>query len=184
MKSLIFGLFLLAPAIGFSQGETAPVMPMPEQIGVIYYFGQAQNVLTPLAKEQATVKSKARTLGFGGQDSWVELKGQNSSVRLIAGVTHEFVLRSVDPTRFKLYQFEVNVKEKRRKLLLFQSGVMNAKGEGKLQQSEIPLTISECGQSCFKLVPNIPLEEGEYALSPSDSNDTFSFSVVSAPLAP
>ena len=158
----------------------AQAQQIPEQIGLVYYLDPVQNVLIPLAKELATVRTSSRVLGFGGATSRAELKNKQSSLKLPAGQSYEFFIRGVDPTRFKLYRFEVKEKENRRELLIYRSGAMNVRGQTVLQQSEIPVSITECGESCYKLAPTDVLKEGQYGFSPTDSNDTFSFSLVAS----
>lgn len=170
-------LIVLATELAVAVPKNPPqTQPVPEKIGVVYYLDPVQKMLVPLAQERAAIKSNTRAF-FRGATTQVELKGKNSSVRLSTGQAHEFFIRGVDPTRFKLYRFEV--KGNQRELLMFRSGGLG-NGQSVIDQSEISLSITECGQLCYKLTPTVMLGEGEYGFSPSDSNDTFSFSIVAS----
>lgn len=169
--ALLLGSWIMASSERLPQAQQ-----IPAKIGVIYYLHPAQNQLVPLAKEVAVTKNRAKALGFGGSASQAELKGAHSTVKLSAVQMYEFFIRGADPTRFKLYRFEV--KDKQRHLLMYSAGAMNIRGQSVMHESEIPISITECGESCYKLVPTVALGEGEYGFSPIDNNDTFSFGVA------
>jgi hypothetical protein len=148
---------------------------MPEVIGVPYYIDPVQNTAVPLEKELANTKFSSRMLGFAGSTTRAELKGNRSSFRLRSAQVPEFVIRGVDPSRFKLYRLKS--KKDRRELRISSSGVLGLSGKVTLEEFEIPLSIAECGLACYKLKPESELGAGEYAISPVDSNDSFTFGI-------
>jgi hypothetical protein len=155
--------------------QTNETQPVPAEIGVIYYLDAAQKQLLPVAKEVAVTKTSAKALGFAGASTKAELKNAHSTVKLPKQF-YEFLIKGVDPTRFKLYRLDV--KKNKREVVIYQSGAMNMSGKVVLPESEVAIAISECGPTCYKLTPRVPLSEGEYAFSAPDTNDSFTFGVV------
>lgn len=172
----IFMLFIFE-LFTWDAGVSAPAQStiMPEAIGEPYYIDPVQNTIVPLQKELASIKFSSRVLGFAGSSTRAELKGNRSSVRLMPAQVPEFVIRGVDPSRFKLYRFKS--KKDKRELQMSSRGVLGLSGKVTLEKSEIPLSIAECGPTCYKLKSNVELDVGEYVISPVDSNDSFTFGV-------
>lgn len=149
----------------------------PSDGGIIYYLNPAQNELLPLPKETAVMKDRRKVLGYGGTTRYVEIKEKASPFKLTIDQPIELVIRNADPTRFKLYRLVVSEEDNLRELLVWRSGTLGLGGEQVIQESEVQVALTECGQACFRLVPKVTLTQGEYGLSPTDSNDTFSFSI-------
>jgi hypothetical protein len=148
---------------------------MPETIGEPYYIDPTRHTIVPLQKEIADVKFSARALGFAGSTTRAELKGNRSNIRLAAAHVHEFVIRSVDPSRFKLYRLKS--KKTKREVQMASVGALGLSGKTTLAKSEIPLSITECGPGCYQLRPEAELIAGEYAISPAGSNESYTFGV-------
>ena len=145
-------------------------------IGLPHYIARAGSALIPLTTEMATVRTRSRALGFGGSRTEAELDGGKSTLR-IENPTPEFILRGVDATRFKLYRFEMD--DEKRTLEIAAAGPLNSTMT--LQESEIPVSIVDCGTSCFRLSVQMPLSSGEYGFSPVDTNESFTFGIDNVP---
>ncbi len=145
-------------------------------IGVPHYaFGDAQ-VLIPLITETATTRTRSRLLGFAGSRTKAELEGNRATIR-IENPTPEFILWGVDPTRFKLYRFEID--DDKRTVEIASAGPLNATMT--IQESEVPVSITDCGASCFRLRVLAPLASGEYGFSPVAATEAFTFGIDSPP---
>jgi len=165
-------LFFLVRMVIFAQ-TSLPASPV---IGVPYYADAARNALIPLQKEVGTIKTSSRALGYAGSRTRNELKGSRSGVRLSLTESPELMIRGVDPTRFRLFRLESR-KDKRE--LQTSNNSFGGTTEFTYQNSEIPVSIVDCGQGCYKLHVDVAIVPGEYALSPDNSLDFFTFGVDS-----
>ncbi len=173
-KISVFGILTFALChAGVSAQAQSPLMP--DAIGVPFDLDPVRNALISLDKEMATMKASSRALGYAGSTTRAELKGSRSGVRLSLAQAPEFIIRGVDPSRFKLYRLES--KKGRRELQMASSGALGLHGKGTLEKSEIPLSIAEYGQMCYRLSPTVEISAGEYVISPIGSNDSFTFGV-------
>jgi hypothetical protein len=159
-------------AAAWAQAQSTMV---PEAIGEPYAIDPMRHTIIPLQKEMADVKFSARALGFAGSTTRAELKGNRSNVRLTPSQIREFVIRSVDPSRFKLYRLKS--KKTRREVQMASVGALGLSGKTTLSKSEIPLSITEYAPGCYRLRPEAQIVAGEYSISPSGSNESYTFGV-------
>jgi hypothetical protein len=80
-----------------------------------------------------------------------------------------FILQTdkLDPQRIELYKMDV--KDGRREVLI--------RSKKKAAAVAIPMTVKPLADHLFRLEANQPLENGQYSLSPNDSNRVFCFEV-------
>ena len=141
----------------------------PEAIGEVY-LKDASGRLVPLERQQATSKAIKRISRAG---AYAEIKGASSSVRFKKGQKLLFVVQlanGIDPSIYGLYPLDSKktvrvVKPDRSNL---QTGLLTYR-----------LKISKVGNSSYGLTPLEDLAEGEYAISPFGSNDSYCFGVDS-----
>jgi hypothetical protein len=175
MKSrVLFTVLVLLPFVCVAVDQDKP--PEPESIGVIYYVDSATQTLKRLPKEDY---KKHRGGSFTITDN-VVVSGAASTFHIAAGDKVSFV-------------FKVFKDEEAGGVLLFRFTTDGKKREYELGKSHrrdftpnrgIATNVSKIGDSSYKLVPEVPLGPGEYALtccstptSNSPSSGVFTFSV-------
>jgi len=68
-------------------------VPEPEREGVVYFFDEGTNKLTPLTLEFGSSKGKAKLGGLAGAKTVLDLSGEQSSVRFKSGEHASFLIR-------------------------------------------------------------------------------------------
>jgi len=133
----------------------------PQMIGAVYFQDEA-GALIPLE----------RTMGIerkGGRQYW-EMDGVRSPVRWRSSQKMLFVVRlanGIDPGAFSLLPLEAKGNSRRT--------MSNARnGTGLVR---VMLNVSKVGESSYGLTPVRDLAPGEYAFSPSSSNDAYCFGI-------
>lgn len=171
--SLVFAATLIGIAVlsyGISSAQTQDQKPPePEIIGAFYFLDSSNNSLVALEKQIAIVKKR----GLIKEEIVAEIKGEKASVRLQPNVKIEFVVNlpnGVDPNKSQLIIW--TVKKGKREVVMSESTLTGSKGNPVF----LPYTVTRLGNS-YKFTPSIPLPPGEYAFSPSETYDTFSFGI-------
>lgn len=160
MRNLFAVILFLLP-LGFCFAQVAPTTPVePKAIGVVYRFSPSGQELLRLPVEQ----SKER--GTNPRKLFVEVQGLQSSFRIRAGESTEFVFSTGNPEKVSLYRFDQK-KNKRQvqTLAIDRHGLQLLKG--------LPVEVSKHGESSYKLVPGAPLAPGEYVIFLADQVYTF-----------
>ena len=134
------------------------------EIGVVYY--QDGSAFYPLKKSVARVGGRSTIAA--------QIPGSAASIRLPAGQVPVFKVCGVDPTRYKLYPLKIVGRSRSIDI----SKVRRLGGaDVVLPQEEIPATITAAEPNCYSITSKQPLLDGEYAVSPVDSNDVFDFGI-------
>jgi len=135
------------------------------EIGTVYYVNGDH--FQALDKETATQ---------GGRASYsARVKGAHASIRLRADQPKIFRICGVDPSRFKLYRFKSDGKE--RTLTIAKNNLWIGGSKTVLSASEIPVAIQTAENACFTLTPQATLGDGEFGFSPAGDLDAFMFGV-------
>lgn len=151
----VLSLVVLA-ASGFAQKYTGPRPPKPD----IPYLAHANN-LVPLEATEATETSKK-------DETTYTVPGPSSSARTpMAEPIFLFESDKLNPDRLELYKMDV--KSGHREVIMSKSKRRNAK--------PLRLTVRKLDGKLYQVEAAQMLENGEYSLSPSDSNVVFCFSV-------
>jgi hypothetical protein len=153
-------VLLLVLLASVSAQEVAPHEP-----GVVYYSDGS--TFKPLRKETAPASGHAR---FSAK-----LKGTHADVRLPVAQTLRFRLCSADPTRYKLYKLQST--RNSREVTITKINIWIGGAKSTLSESEIPISVEPADSGCFALTTKAPLDEGEYAISPSGEEYAFAFGV-------
>ncbi len=143
----------------------------PHEPGVVYYADGPG--FKPLVKEAAPASGRAT---FSAK-----LKGPHAAVRLATGQTLRFRLCSADPTRYKLYRLRST--KNSRDVTISKVNIWIGGAKSKLSESELPMSVEPADSGCFTLATKGPLDEGEYAISPTAEEYAFAFG-VGEPKAP
>ena len=81
-----------------------------------------------------------------------------------------FETKSIPPERLSLYKLEV--KTGNREVFFFESAKKRKDSSRQIRLSAVKVT-----QGLYRLEPTEPLANGEYAITPADSNTVFSFTI-------
>jgi hypothetical protein len=135
--------------------------PEPESIGVFFYLDSSTQTLKRLPKEDWKRHSKA---GWSSVATDLKLDGTSSSFRIPAGAKDIFIFRASEDSAEKAKLYRFTVKGDRRE---FEQGKWKRR-DYKPNPGE-PVDISKFGESSYKIVPEAPLEPGEYALFTGDT---------------
>jgi len=163
MRNMFAVLFFILP-LSFCAAQQTPAVPVePKAIGVVYRLNPSNQELIRLPDEEYQERGGARD----PRKIFVEVKGAQSSFRIKAGESTEFVFNTGNPEKVSLYPFEQK-KNKRQ----VQTVMLDIRGGGKLLKG-LPAEVSKHGQSSYKLVPASPLTPGEYVIFLGDGVYTF-----------
>ncbi len=138
----------------------------PDLIGVLFFqnqFGTLQSL------EQNRGIPRRRISGNSQQTYW-EMAGASSPVRLKSGQKMLFVIRladGIDPTTFSLFPLESKNDSRR----------TGSDPRNKTAPMTLRFDVSKIGESTYSLTPSQDLAAGEYAFSPKNSDDAFCFGV-------
>ncbi|BDC48370.1 hypothetical protein F183_A06860 [Bryobacterales bacterium F-183] len=153
----IAALFLAAAAIGIAQSKYEG--PKPEKPDLPYLRHAAK--LIPLETGQAKEETRKN-------EQWAAVAGASSPVRTpLAEPFFVMEMGRVDPKLFELYRVEP--KNGQREVLISKK---NKQGSKPLRIMVTPL-----GERLYRIDVNETLDNGEYCLSPSGSNNVFCFQV-------
>jgi ABC-type microcin C transport system permease subunit YejB len=160
----IFAVLLFLLPLNFCVAQVAPGTPVePKAIGIVYRLSPSGQELIRIPDEQAQEKAGSRD----PRKIFVEVQGAQSSFRIKAGESTEFVFSTGNPEKVSLYRFEQK-KNKRQ----VQTMMLDIRGGGKLLKG-LSAEVSKHGESSYKLVPSAPLTSGEYAVFIADQVYTF-----------
>ena len=135
------------------------------EIGIVYYADG--DGFKALEKEPVSEGGRGKYLA--------SVKGAHATLRLQADRPQVFLVCGVDPTRFKLYRF--NVEADARTITMAINNLWTGRSKVVLSESEIPVAIQTSEGGCFTLTPKQSLREGEFSFSPVESMDAFTFGV-------
>jgi len=128
----------------------------PESVGVLYYLSNDHS-LKPLPKEPP--KRTTAGKGLASVNTFVQLPGPASALRLKSGKDLEFVVTSSTPENIHLYPFMPKGKDRR--ALVGTSSPKGFRGVSTQQLGRIDLAISKYGEGSYRLRMKAP-EPGEY----------------------
>lgn len=150
-------LLALTAATLLAQDYTGPT---PAKADVPYLL-HASNLVETQASEAKQESKKDGTL------FWVEGTESTARTPLAEPI---FIIRAekLNPDKIEMYQFDVN--KGRRELMLKDR-------PGKNDARPLHLTVTKLGKDLWKVEASEQLPNGEYSLSPSGSNQVFSFQV-------
>src|ERR1035438_4429686 len=147
---------LIALSFGTCAAQTATNKPPePELIGVFFYLDSATQTLKPLPREEY----KTHSGGFTTITQEVKLDGTASSFHISSNDKVAFVFRASEESAEKAKLYRCSINGGRREVVL-----------GKLHRADfkpnpgLPVDITKFGESSYKIVPQAPLDPGEYAL--------------------
>jgi hypothetical protein len=154
------------PASVAITGPTAPAVVLPEQIGVVYFQDALGNLV---ALEQIVAVGRRAPAGFSGRNpgQYWELPGPHSSFRLRADTALQFAVElpgGISPGNLKLYPLE-------------SKGGRRSTKVAAVRPPEIPVSVRRISGNVYVYSVVGGLAPGEYAFSPSYSNDSFCFGI-------
>jgi len=156
---------LLAPATR----PAAPPVALPQQIGVVYFQDGQGNLV---ALEQIVAAGHRAQAGFnGGSVQYWDMPGAHSSFRLRSDLALNFVVElpgGISPSTLKLYPLESKSGARRTK------SAVNS-------PPDIPVSLRQVSGNVYVYSVVGALRAGEYAFSPSNSNDSFCFGIDAPP---
>ncbi len=158
-RFLTIGILLTGITV---QGQTKDEsIVKPEMLNHIYIIGDS-NQLNSLEKGKVTMVTKMKLAGFGGSSSNYNMEGTSSSVR-ITNSQPQFAIKmsdmTGDPSNYiRLYKFKT--KNSGREAAISSVGVMGTKPN--ISTEGLPFVVKNPSQGIFILVPEKPLEAGEY----------------------
>lgn len=183
MKIIKISVFVLAILLCQSVlAQEKKTMAEPEYIGVFFYLEENGN-LVALERQTPEVKMKVKALGYGGAESLLRIKGEQSTVRFKADQKLTFVVRvssqSIDPVSIiDFYRF--NSKKGYRQLTITKVGTMGMNSKTTVSEFAVQFNVAKYGESSFKVVPANTLLSGEYCLSGKGTQDGFCFGIDAA----
>jgi len=157
MQRLLTLILILATAALAAEKYDGPRPPKADML----YLVHADNLI-PTEAAEAKEDSKKN-------DTTYTLPGVNSSARTPLAEPI-FLIESdrISPERLELYRWDV--KNGRRELAL-------SKARGKNNAKALHLSVTRIEGNLYRVEASEPLDNGEYSLSPNDSNKVFCFEV-------
>jgi hypothetical protein len=137
----------------------------PELIGAVY-FQNDSGALTPLERNRAIERRGRAT----PQESYWEMDGARSPVRFKSGQTMLFVVQlanGIDPGTYALLPLDTRTDIRRTK----------SEPRNKTAPLSLLVNVIKVGDSTYGLTPVRDLAPGEYAFSPTNSNNAYCFGV-------
>jgi hypothetical protein len=149
---------LVAASISAAEKYDGPRPPQPD----LLYLVHADNLIPTEASEAKEESAKKNETVY-----WVEGSSSGARTPLAEPI---FLIKSekVIPDRLEMYKMDV--KQGRRELTVSNGG----RGKG---AQPLRLTVTRLEGGLFKVEASETLENGEYSISPSDSNKVFCFEV-------
>ena len=149
-RTLVFtGLFLAALNCMHAQD-----VPQPDFANVPAYYIEGTNELHNLAKENITYATKLKKVVY-------ELQGTASKVRIKQTSNYNFIVKSfegVDPSAI-IQLKTVTVTKKNRQATM---GQAQGYTKASLSVDAIPYNLRKLNNNVYQIVPESPLEPGEY----------------------
>lgn len=159
MKSLLFVLSLAAMTAVVAPAQSKYTGPKPEKVDIPYLKHASK--LIPLEVSEAKEETRK-------DEQYAVVKGAASTVRTPLAEPFFIMEQSkVDARQFELYRVET--KNGQREVLL----ARKKKGGSRPYK----IMVSPLGERLYRIDVNETLENGEYCLSPSGSNQVFCFQV-------
>lgn len=154
----LFGITIFTAALCLAQ-QSKYTGPKPEKPDLPYLKHAAKLIPTEVA-EAVTETRK--------DQDWAVTKGAESPVKTPLAEPYFFILADkIDPGKLELYRVES--KNGNREVLLSK--------KNKAQAKPLRIFATPLGQRIYRVDVNETLENGEYCLSPSGSNQVFCFQV-------
>jgi len=160
---------------GFRRAPEAPAsaagVPHPEFVGAVYFQDRAGS-LVPLERTRANERRDDRG------ESWY-MDGAQSPVRLPLGQKMTFVVQlanGIDPGTYALLPLEARTDGR-----WTRADLRNRNAPLSLPVNVTKLGVTKLGDSIYGLTPAQELAAGEYAFSPSNSNNAYCFGVDALP---
>ncbi len=158
MRTILLTLALCCCAM--AQKYNGPKPPAPDVI----YLLHADKLIPTEAGEAKEETSKSKK----DEESIFVVAGVSSTAKTpLAEPIFLILADKLDPQRIELYKMEV--KDGRREVVI--------RGKKRAPATPLPMTVKPLGDHLFRLEANQTLENGEYSLSPNDSNRVFCFEV-------
>jgi hypothetical protein len=158
MSLLLTVILLLAPAAWAADKYAGPRPPKPDML----YLVHADNLIPTEATDAKEESAKK-------DDTTYTVSGTSSSARTpLAEPIFLIEAGKVLPDRLELYRWEV--KNGHRELSM-------SKAKRKGGSRPLHLAVTRVDGNLYRVEASEPLENGEYSLSPTDSNRVFCFEV-------
>lgn len=165
MKQFILTV-AMATATLLLAAQSADSIPDPEFINQVFAWGK-DHKLMPLEKKRAEIVTKNK-MGIGGAKQMYQLDGANSSVSVSTDNTMFVVSTAnsggfgMDPSQqFMLMKFES--RKDKREAVSAQYGGMMKKQNTNQAGNEIGLNYKQIREGVYGIMPEKPLEKGQYA---------------------
>jgi hypothetical protein len=166
---LLTAAMAVALSLNVGAGQTVSGKPRePELVAVFFYLDPASQELKRVPAEN--------WMAHGFSDGSIIVSGTGSPLN-VANNRPEFIFQVAHPEYAKVFQFVVNAKKKQRQFEL-----VKTKNRSRDSDPGMPVDITRYGDSSYRLTPQTPLENGEYALFIGEStlrlgSRLFTFSV-------
>jgi hypothetical protein len=154
-----------APASTGSAPSAESLIREPAQIGAVYFQDGSDN-LAPLERSEAGGHRASTASGARSGQYW-EMPGARSPFRLRSDAQLVFVVEmpgGIAPGTFKLYPLQTRGNARRTK-------------DGNGTALTISLTMRKVAGNIYVMSPVGSMAPGEYAFSPSNSNDAYCFGI-------
>ena len=149
-------LFLTAAWLSSEEKYSGPVPPKPD----VLYLMHANNLVETEVGQAREEKRK--------NDSTYIVNGASSSARTpLAEPVFIVDARQIAPERLELYKLEVKNGNRE----------VSISPKGRRGSVRLYLTATKLSGRLYKIEASTPLENGQYAISPSDGNSVFCFEV-------
>jgi hypothetical protein len=150
-RLLIIALPLLM-SVGNCAGQITRSNPgEPPLVGVFFYLDQATQELKALPAEHS------KTTVEGLRRNFIEVSGTHSPFRIATNDKTEFIFKIEHPEYARLFKFTA---KKDYRHFEFMKSTFRTKDP----DASINVNITKFGESSYKLIPQTPLERGEYGL--------------------
>ena len=166
MRNIILTVFLSTGTLLLNAQSTNDSIPEPEYMNQVFAVGKDHKLIN-LEKKDAEIVTKTKAGGIGGSKQFYEMDGVKSTValtpdNLLFVVSTSGSIMGMDPSsQFSLLKFE-GKKNKRQSLSADYGGMMK-KGKTHEGENEISLNLKKIREGIVGLVPEKPLDKGEYA---------------------
>ena len=166
MRNIILTFFLAAGTLLLNAQNATDSIPEPEYMNQVFAWGKEHKLMN-LEKKDAEIVTKSKVGGIGGAKQLYEMDGAKSPVMLTAD-NLMFVVSTagggfgMDPSsQYSLLKFET--KKGKRQALSANYGGMMKKNKSQENENEIGLNFKKIREGVIGIVPEKPLEKGEYA---------------------
>ena len=166
MRNIILTVFLSAGTLLLNAQSIGDSIPEPEYMNQVFAVGKDHKLIN-LEKKDAEIVTKTKAGGIGGSKQFYEMDGVKSTValtpdNLLFVVSTSGSIMGMDPSsQFSLLKFE-GKKNKRQSLSADYGGMMK-KGKTHEGENEISINLKKIREGIVGIVPEKPLDKGEYA---------------------